>query len=139
VTDLPDRVILFDGVCAVCNAGMVWILDHDPADTFAYAPLQGSTAAEVRSRHPEIPASIDTLVLVDRSSGRELVLLRSDAILGVLALLPAPWRWARVLRWIPRPLRDFAYDRFAAVRYRLFGKVDRCRLPTEREAARMLA
>lgn len=135
---LPERVILFDGVCAVCNAGMVWILDRDRDGRFAYAPLQGETAAAVRARHPEIPDSIDTIVLVDRSSGTERVALRTDALLDVLAVLPAPWRWLRVLRWIPRGLRDALYDRFAAVRYRRFGTLDACRLPSERESARML-
>jgi predicted DCC family thiol-disulfide oxidoreductase YuxK len=134
----PQRLILFDGVCAVCNEGMRWIMEHDPAGRFHYAPLQGDTAAEVRARHPELPADLDSLVFVDRTSGGEVVLWHSAALLGIARHLGAPWSLARALWLVPAPLRDLGYRLFAAARYRVFGKVDACRLPSESEAARML-
>lgn len=135
---LPPRIILFDGVCAVCDAGMTWIMDHDPERLFTYAPLQGDTAARLREAHPEIPDDLDTIVFVDRTTGTLQLSFRTDALLDVCGYLGAPWRWFRVFRIVPRGLRDWAYDVFAAWRYRIFGTIDACRLPAEDEVALML-
>lgn len=136
---LPPRVILFDGVCAVCDAGVLWVVDHDPEARFAFAPLQGPTAEGVRARHPELPANLDSIVLVERGhDGVERLWWHSDAIFRIAAGLPGAWRWISVLRFVPRVLRDAGYRAFAAVRYRVFGKVEACRLATESEAARLL-
>lgn len=134
----PDRLILFDGVCAVCDASMKWIMVHDPDGRFSYAPLQGDTAAAVRARHPELPDNLDSIVFVDRTHGDERVTWYSAAILEVTGHLGAPWSMARVLYVIPAFVRDFLYRAFAAIRYRVFGQIDSCRLPSESEAARML-
>lgn len=134
----PERLILFDGVCAVCDASMKWIMDHDPDGRFCYAPLQGDTAAEILARHPELPAQLDSIVFVDRTHGDERVSWYSSAILEVTGQLGAPWSCARVAYVIPAFVRDFLYRRFAAIRYRVFGQIDSCRLPSESEAARML-
>lgn len=136
--DLPERLILFDGVCAVCDAGMRWILDHDVEGRFAYAPLQGETAARVRARHPEIPADLDSILYVRRTPAGEEVSWHSASLLAIAAELPRPWSWLRFLRIIPAFLRDPGYRAFAAVRYRIFGKLDHCRIPSPEEAARFL-
>ena len=134
----PDRLILFDGVCAVCDASMKWIMAHDPEGRFCYAPLQGDTAAEVLARHPELPAKLDSIVFVDRTHGDERVSWYSSAILEVTGHMGAPWSFARAAYLIPAFIRDFFYRSFAAIRYRVFGQIDSCRLPSESEAARML-
>lgn len=135
---IPDRLILFDGVCAVCDATMQWIMDHDPDGRFAYAPLQGDTAAAVLARHPELPASLDSIVFVDRTHGDERVTWYSSAILEITGHLGAPWSCARGFYLVPSFLRDVVYRGFAAIRYRVFGQIDSCRLPSESEASRML-
>lgn len=135
---LPERLILFDGVCAVCDAGMAWILAHDPDARFAYAPLQGETAAAIRARHPELPADLDSIVYVEQRGGAERLSWHSTAIARIAADLPAPWSWLRWMVVIPRPLRDLGYRLFARFRYRVFGQIDACRLPTEDEARRFL-
>ncbi|HMV66379.1 MAG TPA: DCC1-like thiol-disulfide oxidoreductase family protein [Myxococcota bacterium] len=134
--DLPDRLILFDGACVVCDAGMTWILDRDPDGRFSYAPLQGPTAAAIVARHPELPAGLDSIVYVRRAAAGEVVSWHSAAILQIAADLPAPWRWLRWLWVVPRPVRDWGYRAFAAARYRLFGRLEACRLPREGEAER---
>lgn len=135
---LPRHLVLFDGVCAVCDASMQWLLTHDTGGRLHYAPLQGPTATAVRGRHPEIPASLDSIVFVTQGPQGEQVSWHSGAILDIAAGLPAPWRWARWLRWIPAPLRDIAYRAFAAARYRVFGKLESCRIPTPDQATRFL-
>lgn len=134
----PQRLILFDGVCAVCDAGMTWIMDHDPEGLFAYAALQGDTAAAILARHPELPAQLDSIVYVDRTSGTETVSWYSDAVFDIAEVVPGPYRWLALFRWVPRFLRDGAYRAFARIRYRVFGTIDHCRMPSESEAARML-
>jgi predicted DCC family thiol-disulfide oxidoreductase YuxK len=131
-------LILFDGVCAVCDAGMTFLLDVAPG-SFRYAPLQGETAAAVRARHAaQWSDDLDSIVWVDVVDGVEIVRFHSDAILAIAARLPRPWRWLAWMSWVPRPIRDVAYRGFASVRYRVFGTKDACRIPTEAEAASFL-
>ena len=137
--ELPERIVLFDGECAVCDASVQWIRDHDPERRFHFAPLQGPTAAAILARHPELPADLDSLVLVHRRDGDESVAWYTDAVLGIASELPGIWSYAGWLRVVPAVLRDPAYRVFAAVRYRVFGRLDQCRLPTPEEAHLFLA
>ena len=135
---LPERLLLYDGVCGLCDRVVQWVLDHDPRGLFAFAPLQGETAAGLRARLPQIPAALETVVVVERGPTGERVLLRSAAAFRVLELLDGPWRSLLILRWLPRPLTDLGYRALAAARYRIFGKRDACRLPAPAERARFL-
>lgn len=127
-----DRpVILYDGVCGLCDRYVQFVLARDRQRRFRFAPLQGPFAAEALSRHglrgPDAP---DSMVLVEGPLGaRERVRLRSDAVLAIAAGLGGAWRLTGVLRLIPRFARDAVYAVVARVRYRLFGRLDRCALP----------
>ena len=57
----PPKLVLYDGVCIVCNRSMQWLLEADRDGRLRFAPLQGTTAAALRRRHPEIPADVDTI------------------------------------------------------------------------------
>ena len=131
--------MLFDGVCLFCDAAVDWLTARDPRGRFHYAPLQGGTASLLRARHPEIPEALETMVLVECVGGAERVYRDSQAVFRVLAQLESPWRHAALLRFLPRALTDFAYRLFARNRYRLFGRRDRCRIPTPDEAERFLS
>lgn len=134
-----ERLVLFDGVCNVCDGAVRWLLEHDPTGRLHFAALQGETAAALRLRHPEIPHDIDSMVYVDASGGDEQVYLRSQAVLRVWIEVSPERALPRRLLWLPRFLLDFAYWLFASLRYRLFGKRDECRVPTPGERARFLA
>jgi predicted DCC family thiol-disulfide oxidoreductase YuxK len=132
---VPARqLVLYDGVCGLCNKAVQWLLDHDPEAKLTYAPLQGETAAELRKGHPEIPDHLATIVFVEG----ERVSLYSDAVVQIARHLPAPWRWGAIFRWVPRPIRDFFYGVMAGNRYRIFGQYDTCRIPAPDQAARFL-
>lgn len=131
---IPDHVLLYDGVCGFCARAVQWILDREADARLFYAPLQGETAAALRRLHPAIPESIDTVVYV--ADGR--VYLRSQAFLQLARHLRRPWRIGYRLRWMPAFLLDVGYRLVARVRYRLFGTVDACRMPTGAERARFL-
>lgn len=135
---LPQHLVLFDGICAVCNHGMRWLLDHDRDGVLHYAPLQGPTAAAVLARHPDLPTGLDSIVFVEQTSEGERVTVHSGALLRIAGLLPSPWRLFTGLRWVPPFVRDPLYRLFAAVRYRVFGTVDHCRIPRPDEAERFL-
>jgi predicted DCC family thiol-disulfide oxidoreductase YuxK len=132
--EIPPRVVLYDGVCALCNWLVRALVRADRARVLAYAPLQGETAARLRAAHPSIPDDIDTAVLVDE--GR--VFLRSRAIFATCRHLGWPWRAFAILGRLPAAWTDLGYRAVARVRYRVFGKFDACRIPTTDERARFL-
>lgn len=124
---LPDRIILFDGVCALCNWSVKLLLRIDKRRAFVYAPLQGETAARLRQLHPEIPKDLDSFVYVDGDRVR----LRSAAFVHAARRLPLPWRAGSLLWVIPGPLRDLLYRLVARIRYRVFGKYESCSVPAD--------
>jgi predicted DCC family thiol-disulfide oxidoreductase YuxK len=130
----PGGIVLYDGTCGLCARSVRWILHHERDHALRFAPLQGETAEALRARHPRIPASIDTVVYV--VGGR--VHLRSKAFLYLAGHLRAPWRWAGAIRWFPGFVLDLGYRLVAAVRYRIWGRVDACELPSPDDRARFL-
>ena len=136
---VTQRIVLFDGVCVFCEGAVEWLTTRDPRRLFQFAALQGDTAAELRSRHPEIPMELETMVLVERIEDVERVYLDSEAVFRVLSVTSSPVRHLALLRVLPRALTDFAYRLFARNRYRMFGRRDSCRVPAPEEAARFLA
>jgi len=139
-------VVLFDGVCNFCDASVNFIIRHDKAEYFRFAPLQsedgrrlanqyGFESATPGSTEPKsdlIP--IDSVVLVEADKAYT----HSTAALRILRRLGAPWSWAYVFIIVPRPIRNWAYRLFAKYRYRLFGRKDQCMLPSPEVRARFL-
>lgn len=131
---LPPRIVLYDGVCGLCDRSVQFLLrvDHDRA--LSFAPLQGETAVILRRRHPEIPADLDTVVYVEGDRAH----LRSRAFVRLARHLRYPWKLVSWLWIVPAPLADLVYRLVARVRYRVFGKRDACRVPEPDERARFL-
>lgn len=123
--DLPDGLVLFDGVCVLCSGWVQFITPRDAAKRFRFASIQGDYGRALSERlriDPEAPTT-NAVVLGGR------VHFKSDSALAVLGELPG-WRWTRGLRVVPKPLRDWLYDRVARNRYRLFGRHAACMVPT---------
>ena len=135
VTNLPtyqlSPVILFDGVCNLCNGFVQFVIARDPAARFRFAALQSASARRLLDGLGAVP---DSVVLVDGGH----VYTRSSAALRIARRLPFPWSLARALIVVPRPLRDWLYDRVARHRYRWFGRKDVCMMPTPDLRARFL-
>ena len=131
----PDGpVVLFDGECALCDASVQFVLEHDSTGRFRFASLQSATGRRLAAEHGIDAAALDTLVLITATGAR----VRSDAVLGIAHGLGLPWSLAWGLRRIPRPLRDAVYKLVARNRTRFFGRLDACRLPTPETRARFL-
>ena len=136
---MPDGpVLLYDGLCGFCDGTVQFILKHDRRGTLRFATLQGDFARDVIARHPELEG-VDSLVLVERdSSGTEHVHVRSDGALHVARYLGGAWHLARSVAIVPRFLRDLAYDGFARIRYRVFGRYNACPIPSPEQRARFI-
>jgi predicted DCC family thiol-disulfide oxidoreductase YuxK len=127
-------VILFDGVCNLCNGFVQFVIARDPQARFQFAALQSSAAERLlgpRDTHGDWP---DSMVLV--TEGR--VFTRSAAALRILRGLRVPWPLAFAFIVVPPPLRDWLYDIVARNRYRWFGRRDVCMVPTPDLRARFL-
>lgn len=125
-------VLLYDGVCALCNSLVRLVLKRDPRGQFHFASLQSRYAAEALARHRLDPQELDTFYVVLEPGGEgERVLARSDAGLEVLRRLGRLWWVASVLaRIFPRFVRDAIYNRIARHRYQVFGRYDVCPIPS---------
>ena len=129
-------IVLFDGVCNLCNGAVNFIIDRDPRGTFRFAALQSDAGRRTleglgRSIPDGAPGSI---VVVDDGRLYE----RSGAVLCIARHMRGAWPLLAGLAVIPRPLRDALYRWLAARRYRWFGKSDSCRVPTAELRARFL-
>jgi predicted DCC family thiol-disulfide oxidoreductase YuxK len=144
VSDTPRAavdapIILYDGVCGLCNRLNRFVLARDPGGRFRFAALQSAFAAEILARHGRDPQDLNTLYLV-LAPGQpdERLLQKSDAVLWILRELGGAWRTAGALRVVPRWVRDLGYALVARTRYRLFGRYDTCPLPDPRHRVRFL-
>lgn len=125
MANVGPRVVLFDGVCNVCNASVNFIIDRDPEGLFQFASLQSPVGSELAAKHG-IPNDVSTMALIEDG----VAYTHSTAALRVARHLRGPVRWLRALVVIPRPLRDVPYRYFASNRYRWFGQSESCRVPT---------
>ena len=128
---MSHPIILYDGVCGLCNRLVQFILKHDRADRFRFAALQSSLARKILQRHGLNPDSLDTFhVVFESGESSERVLARHQAAIAVLEQLGGVWRFlASLFALFPRRVRDWQYNLIARNRYRLFGKHEACPLP----------
>jgi predicted DCC family thiol-disulfide oxidoreductase YuxK len=132
-----SAIVFFDGVCGLCNKTVDFFLREDRAGRLLYSPLQGETFKPVLKERPEL-APVDAIVVLYRDDSGEHVLTSSDAVLFALDQIPR-FKWlAKAGYLVPRFLRELGYRFIGAVRYRVWGKRDSCRIPTPEERARFL-
>lgn len=123
-TDAP--ILLFDGVCNLCNGAVQTLIKIDKQGVFRLAALQ-SDAGQALLRKFGLPEKgFKTFVLVEDDA----VFTRSDAVIEIGRYLGGAWRLLRVLKIVPRPARDFIYDIISENRYKWFGKRPACMIPT---------
>lgn len=130
----PHPIILFDGVCNLCNASVNFVIDRDPDARFRFGALQSDAGRALLSRHAMDDRWLDSIVLVEE----EGVYTASDAALRIAVHLKGAWGLMRIFRIVPRPIRDAVYNWIARNRYHWFGKEDACRLPTPELRARFI-
>jgi predicted DCC family thiol-disulfide oxidoreductase YuxK len=136
VPAFPDNhpLIVFDGKCILCCANAQFVLKHDHAGRFRLTTAQGQLGQALYRHFGLATDHYETLLVIED----ERLLTRADAALAIASSLGWPWRSAKVARIVPRPLRDFVYDLVARNRFRLFGRRDRCWMPSPENAERIL-
>lgn len=122
----PVPVILFDGVCNFCNAGINFIIRQDKKKAFRFAPLQSAAGKRLLEQCGLSSQKMDSFVLIDNGK----VYQKSAAGLRVYNKLPWYWKWTQIGWLAPRFFRDAVYDVIARNRYKWFGKKETCMVPS---------
>jgi len=131
---MHQPIVLFDGVCKFCNASVNFIIDHDARARVRFAALQSPVGRELLRRHGLPLDQLDSLVLIEGPN----CYTRSTAALRIAGHLDGWWRYLMAGLLLPPFLRDAAYDVLARHRYRWFGRLDACRVPTPDVRGRFL-
>lgn len=120
---MRKSIVLFDGICNLCNSSVDFILKKDKGLHFTFVALQSQGAKKLIENY-SIPTETDSILLIKNNT----LYIESDAALEISKLLPSPWNWIAVFRIIPKKWRDSIYRWVAKNRYRWFGKRTNCRL-----------
>jgi predicted DCC family thiol-disulfide oxidoreductase YuxK len=118
-------VVLFDGVCKLCNGSVNFILPRDSKGRLKLAPLQSDYARAVLKEHGKNPDALNSMMLLEG----ERLTVKSTAVIRISKYLGGAWPLCMIALIIPPFIRNFVYDIIAKNRYRWFGKFDTCRLP----------
>lgn len=140
MTDPANPILLYDGVCGLCNRLVQFVIKRDARDHFRFASLQSDFAARILQRHGLDPRDLDTVYLItDYDQPGQRLAARSDAVIAVLRQLGEFWcAMGLLLQVLPPWLRDWGYGLVARIRYRKFGKYDTCPLPEEKQGHKFL-
>ncbi|CAM3760603.1 MULTISPECIES: thiol-disulfide oxidoreductase DCC family protein [Pseudoalteromonas] len=122
-----NKIILFDGQCKLCNAWCNFIIKHDKKLCFKLCSVQSLKGQAILTHFCYPTDSFKTMIYVENSQ----CITQSDGVLNVVSQLGGPWRSVKILRIIPKNIRDWSYDRIAFNRYRLFGQYNYCVLPSD--------
>lgn len=128
------HLILFDGICGLCNRLNQFILKRDPADKFRFAALQSPHARQVLSRFGKKPDDLNTLYVI----AEEKIFSKAQAVLFILKEVGGVWKMSGVLKILPSFVLNLGYDFIAKRRYRIFGKFERCPVPSPKDRAKFL-
>ena len=132
-------IVLFDGVCNLCNTAVQFIIRRDPRARFRFAALQSDYARNLMKQYGvTVDADKDKLVSIILVANNRIY-SKSDAALKIARHLHGLWPAFWVFKAVPRFLRDTAYEWIARNRYRLFGKKDQCMIPTPELKSRFIA
>lgn len=127
-------IILFDGICILCNGFVNLIIRFDSKERFVFSSLQSDYAKKVLKIEPAEEKYFDTLYLITKGDRYE----KSLAVLKILTALPNLWKVCYIFYVLPKFIRDFIYDFIARRRYSFFGKKDNCTVPSENLKHRFL-
>jgi len=132
--DNGKGIVLFDGVCHLCDGAVRFILKRERATELKFAPLQSDSGKSLLQKYGYPSGYLDGLILIENNRAHD----RSSACLRIAGKLSFPWNLLFPLLIIPKPLRDFIYGIIASARYRWFGKKESCSLPQGEDQARFL-
>ena len=124
--DLPDYngpIVLFDGICILCNRSVDFVLRHEKEGHLKFASLQSDFAIQLLNSF-DLPESLDSIIFL--TTGKNY--FESDAVIEISKHLKFPYNMLKYANWIPKKLRDLVYRFTAKYRYKIFGKRPMCRV-----------
>lgn len=124
---MPTHIIIFDGVCNLCNGFVQFIIRHDKKEQFQFASLQSAFGQSFLKENKLAAENFDTIIVIKNKT----ILTHSSAVMEVIKNLSGGWKLFYAFIIIPKPLRDMGYRWLAKNRYRWFGKRETCMLPNE--------
>ncbi len=127
-------IVLFDGVCNLCNWSVQFIIKHDKKQHFVFTALQSDVANEILLHYPKNITKKDSILLIQNQQ----LFSESTAVLKIVRHFKGLWKLLLIFWIIPRPLRDVFYQFIAKYRYRWFGKKETCMLPSKENQNRFL-
>jgi predicted DCC family thiol-disulfide oxidoreductase YuxK len=121
------KIILFDGVCNLCNGAIQFVIKHDRKNVFRYAPLQGEIGKKLLAERNMDPKEVDSIVLIEPGVA---YYTKSSAALKIGQEFGGAWKMLGLFEWVPEKISNFIYDFIAGNRYQWFGKKEECMVPT---------
>jgi predicted DCC family thiol-disulfide oxidoreductase YuxK len=121
------KIILFDGVCNLCNSAVQFVIEHDKKDVFRFVALQSELGQEILKHIGINPKNIDSIILYEPGVA---YYYKSSAAIQISKSLGGFWHLGTVLRIIPTGIRNQLYDYIAKNRYKWYGKKESCMIPT---------
>jgi predicted DCC family thiol-disulfide oxidoreductase YuxK len=121
-----SHIIIFDGVCNLCNGAVNFIIKRDKHNRFVFTPMQSKFAKGLIDKHHQPKGDLDTIILVKHNA----IFIRSEAVLEITKDLSGLWFLLRVFKIFPIAVRDYLYKVLAKNRYKIFGKREACMVPT---------
>lgn len=132
---LNKKLILFDGICNLCNNSVLKIIKYDKNDIFVFAALQSETGIEITNQLHIDTQKIDSIILYEPGVSYEI---KSTAALNIMNDFGGIWKITQLGFLFPESFRDFIYDFIAKNRYKWFGKKENCMIPTKELKAKFL-
>ena len=135
--NLPEnkKIILFDGVCNLCDNAVQYVIKHDKKDVFRFVPLQSDLGKEILNYLKVDTSKMDSIILYEPGIA---YFYKSDAALEISKDLGSFLKWSIIFKIIPSSLRNPIYDYVAKNRYKWYGKKDACMIPTPELKAKFL-
>lgn len=132
-------IVLYDGLCGLCDGVVRFLLRHDTKDVFRFAAQQSDFAQRILMRHGQSTSGTDSIRVIENyDSPAERILIKSEATLRIAKGLGGIWTGALIARILPISLRDTCYDWIARNRYKIFGKRSECRVPRPNDRHKFL-
>ncbi len=129
-----EPVVVFDGVCNLCEDSVAFIIARDPEAKFKFVSAQSPVGKEIQKRYEVDAVEDETVILIKNGK----VFTHSDAGLEIAEDLSGPWRLLRYAKAVPKPIRNKVYSTIAKNRYKWFGKKSVCMVPSSEIKARFL-
>ena len=122
-----NKIILFDGVCNLCNNSVQYVIKHDTGNAFKFAALQSEIGQKLAKERGIDTSMVDSIILIEPGVA---YYTKSTAALKIAQSFGGAWSLTSVLEWIPEKLRNWVYDYVAKNRYQWYGKREACMIPT---------